>query len=121
MTTRERASFIAADWLDGIDSQFDLILSNPPYLAASELDTLSPEVSAHDPHHALDGGQDGLAAYRRIAAGAARALAADGRLIVEIGAHQAEAVREIFAASGLEFIQLRHDLAGRPRAVVACA
>lgn len=127
-----RACFIAADWLDGIDlpssaeagfakagGQFDLILSNPPYLASAEIAELAAEVSAYDPHPALDGGQDGLAAYRRIAKGARQALAKQGKLLVEIGAGQAEAVKEIFAAAGLEFVRLCHDLAGRPRVVVA--
>jgi release factor glutamine methyltransferase len=114
-----RAAFIAADWLDGISGTFDLIVANPPYLAASEIESLAPEVSAYDPRLALDGGEDGLDAYRRIAAGAPRALAANGRLIVEIGAGQAEAVKEIFAAAGLVFAKLRHDLSGRARVVVA--
>jgi release factor glutamine methyltransferase len=114
-----RAAFLAADWFDGIEGRFDLILANPPYLAAGEIAGLSPEVSAYDPHLALDGGPDGLDAYRRIAAGAPRRLAEQGSLIVEIGPTQAGAVAEIFAAAGLEFKRLCHDLGGRPRVIVA--
>jgi release factor glutamine methyltransferase len=114
-----RASFIAADWLDFIDGTFDLIVSNPPYLASGEIEGLAAGVSVYDPRLALDGGLDGLDAYRRIAARARAMLAERGRLIVEIGPSQAGAVREIFAAAGLEFKRLCHDLGGRPRVIVA--
>ena len=83
-----RAAFIAADWLDAIEGKFDLILSNPPYLASGEMAALADEVAAYDPILALDGGPDGLDAYRRIAARAGDVLAEDGRLFVEIGAAQ---------------------------------
>ncbi len=119
-----RAAFVAADWLDAIEGRFDLILSNPPYLASGEIETLADEVAAYDPILALDGGPDGLAAYRHIAAGAGEVLAEDGRLIVEIGAAQAEAVAGIFHAAGLRLDPgqgVRPDLAGRPRVVVAGA
>jgi release factor glutamine methyltransferase len=114
-----RATFLAADWLDGVEGRFDLILANPPYLASAEIAQLAADVSAYDPHPALDGGPDGLDAYRRIAARARAMLAERGRLIVEIGPSQAGAVREIFAAAGLEFKRLCHDLGGRPRVIVA--
>jgi release factor glutamine methyltransferase len=117
----DRAGFIAGDWLAGIAGQFDLILSNPPYLAASEFGNLAAEVSAYDPHLALDGGPDGLDAYRRIAAGAPAALAANGRLIVEIGASQAKRVEKIFRGAGLKVEAIGHDIEGRPRVVVAGA
>lgn len=117
-----RAVFIAADWLDAIAGKFDLILSNPPYLAASEIAGLAADVAAYDPRLALDGGPDGLDSYRRIAARAREVLAGDGRLLVEIGPAQAEAVAAIFAGAGLrpdETGNLKLDLAGRPRVVVA--
>ena len=116
---RSRAGFIAADWLDGIAGKFDLILSNPPYLDEKERRELPGEVALYDPVLALDGGPDGLDAYRRIAAGAARTLAGVGRLIVEIGIAQSEAVAEIFRAAGLQIEAIRPDLSGRPRAIVA--
>jgi release factor glutamine methyltransferase len=117
-----RASFVAADWLEGIDGTFDLILSNPPYLASGEVAGLADEVAVYDPMGALDGGPDGLDAYRRIAARAADILAADGRLLVEIGAGQESQVGAIFRAAGLTLDQAqgpRCDLAGRLRVVVA--
>jgi len=117
-----RAAFMAADWLDGIAGKFDLVLSNPPYLASGEISGLAPEVAAYDPMLALDGGPDGLDAYRRIAAGAPAVLAEGGRLLVEIGAGQAAQVSDIFCAAGLKLDPsqaISRDLAGRPR-VVAC-
>lgn len=117
-----RAAFMAADWLDGIAGKFDLVLSNPPYLASGEIAGLAPEVAAYDPMLALDGGPDGLDAYRRIAAGASAVLAEGGRLLVEIGAGQAAQVSDIFRAAGLKLDPsqaISRDLAGRPR-VVAC-
>ena len=117
-----RAAFMAADWLDGIAGKFDLVLSNPPYLASGEISGLAPEVAAYDPMLALDGGPDGLDAYRRIAAGAPAVLAEGGRLLVEIGAGQAAQVSDIFRAAGLKLDPsqaIGRDLAGRPR-VVAC-
>jgi release factor glutamine methyltransferase len=118
-----RAAFMAADWLDGIAGKFDLVLSNPPYLASGEISGLAPEVAAYDPMLALDGGPDGLDAYRRIAAGASAVLAEGGRLLVEIGAGQAAQVSDIFRAAGLKLDPsqaIGRDLAGRPR-VVACS
>ncbi len=117
-----RAAFVAADWLDAVEGKFDLILSNPPYLASGEIAALADEVAAFDPILALDGGPDGLDAYRRIAARAGDVLAEDGRLFVEIGAVHGDAVAGIFRAAGLRLDGhegVRQDLAGRPRVVVA--
>lgn len=118
----DRASFMVADWLDGVDGSFDLIVSNPPYIASAEIAGLPEEVSGHDPRLALDGGPDGLAAYRRIATRAAQALAPNGKILVEIGFSQADQVAEIFAKAGLTLdgdSAIRRDLAGRARLVVA--
>jgi release factor glutamine methyltransferase len=116
-----RAAFIAADWLDAVSGKFDLILSNPPYLAAGEIAGLTTDVAGYDPRLALDGGSDGLEAYRRIATRARDALIEDGCLLVEIGPGQEEDVAAIFARAGLTFKrgEGRRDLAGRPRVVVA--
>jgi release factor glutamine methyltransferase len=118
----DRAGFVAADWLDGIDGTFDLILSNPPFIASREIASLAEEVAAYDPRLALDGGADGLDAYRRIAAGARCVLAEYGTLLFEIGASQGAQVADIIRAAGLkldEAAAVRRDLAGRPRVVVA--
>jgi release factor glutamine methyltransferase len=117
-----RAAFVVADWLDGIGDEFDLVVSNPPYLARGEIAGLAPEVAAYDPRLALDGGPDGLDAYARIAAGAPAVLAEGGRLLVEIGASQGLQVSAIFRAAGLELDRdqaIAPDLAGRPRVVMA--
>jgi release factor glutamine methyltransferase len=117
----DRASFLASDWLDAIHGEFDLIVSNPPYIASGEIKRLVPEVAHHDPYLALDGGADGLEAYRRIAAGAARLLAPKGAILVEIGASQAPAVAGLLRDGGF-FVANdgpSFDLGGRPRVVVA--
>jgi release factor glutamine methyltransferase len=113
-----RASFIAADWLDGIAGTFDLIVSNPPYIASAKIAELAGEVAGYDPILALDGGPDGLQAYRDIAAGAGRVLAENGSLLLEIGPTQAVAVASILRASGLNPEGVERDLARRPRVVV---
>ena len=114
-----RASFIAADWLDAACGQFDLILSNPPYIASNEIAGLAADVADYDPLLALDGGRDGLGAYRKIAAGAGEALAAQGLLLLEIGENQGEAVAAILRENGLKPQAIMPDLAGRPRVVVS--
>ncbi len=117
-----RASFLASDWLEAIGGEFDLILANPPYLAASEIGLLSREVASFDPRLALDGGPDGLDAYRRIAARVGQVLAPTGRVLVEIGSTQADSVAAILRGAGLRLDEthgIRLDLAGRPRSVMA--
>ena len=110
-----------SDWYDDIGGRFDLIVSNPPYIAASEMDALQPEVRDHEPRMALTDGGDGLSAYRAIAAGAGQHLSANGRLLVEIGANQAKDVATIFNAAGLENVTIHKDLSGKDRVVSACA
>ena len=113
-----RAQFICADWCRGVDGRFDLIVANPPYIASRDLVRLEPEVRDHDPHLALDGGPDGLDAYRAIAATAAPLIAPGGLLALEIGAGQEYAVAAVFsghrwgpASAGAVW----RDLAGHPR------
>lgn len=106
-------------WFDPVDQSFDLIVANPPYIAADEMPDLAPEVRDHEPLIALTPGGDGLDAYRRIAAGAPGHLKPGGRLIVEIGLTQAAEVSSLFAAAGLRAIELRQDMDRRDRVVVA--
>lgn len=113
-----RAAFILSDWLEAVTGQFDLIVSNPPYIAESEMPALSPEVQ-REPHRALTPGGDGLAAYRVIAHAAPAHLHPGGRLMVEIGPTQAAAVTALFAAQGLTDIRILPDLDGRDRVVIA--
>jgi release factor glutamine methyltransferase len=116
----DRAAFLAASYAEPLaEAAFDLIVSNPPYIARAEIAELDAEVRLHDPRLALDGGADGLDAYRAIALQARRALRPGGRLAVEIGWRQAGDVGTIFAAAGLTEIVVLPDLAGRDRVVTA--
>lgn len=114
-----RCAFVACNVAEGLNGPFDLIVSNPPYIARGDIATLAPEVREYDPALALDGGADGLDAYRAIAAQAPGLLADGGRLIVELGAGQEPAVRALFTKAGLEAGAARPDLAGIPRALSA--
>lgn len=113
------AAFVACDLATALRGPFDLVVSNPPYIPTDTLTALAPEVKLFDPPRALDGGADGLDAYRAIAAAVPPLLAEDGVLVVELGAGQAEAVTALFAAAGLATAPPRHDLNGVPRALVA--
>ena len=108
----DRASFRRADWDTGIVGAFDLILGNPPYIPTSEIDRLEPEVSRWDPRVALDGGADGLDAYRRLAPTVADRLAPGGAAFLEIGAGQEGAVEAIMAAEGFARFVGKADLGG---------
>ena len=114
-----RLKFCTSNWFDAISGHFDLIVSNPPYIAESELPDLSPEVSCFDPRIALSPGKDGLAAYRVIAQNARNHLMPDGRIIVEIGSAQAAAVSEIFTQNGYHEIECLKDLDGKDRVIAA--
>jgi release factor glutamine methyltransferase len=113
-----RASFIASDWAAAIRGPFELIVANPPYIASAEFAGLAPEVRDHDPAAALDGGDDGLAAYRIIFAQSSELLAGNGTLVVEIGMGQEPAVKDLATASGLAVESVATDLAGHTRAIV---
>ncbi len=110
-----RASFRCADWDWGVDGAFDLIVSNPPYIPSATIEGLEPEVARWEPRAALDGGRDGLDAYRRLAPAIVRRLAPDGAAFLEIGAGQGKAVEAIMAESGLARFAQNADLAGRIR------
>jgi release factor glutamine methyltransferase len=113
-----RATFLACDFGAALRGDFDLVVSNPPYIAQGEWPRLAPEVRNHDPRLALDGGPDGLAAYRRIAADARQLLAPRAHIIVELGAGMADPVAAIFAAEGLAIRAARPDLNAVQRALI---
>jgi len=115
----ERARFLRSDWFSQVNGAFDLIVSNPPYIAASEMAGLAPEVRDWEPHLALSPGGDGLDAYRAIARGAGARLTPGGRLLVEIGPTQGAAVRAMLLAAGLEDVRILTDMDGRDRVVAA--
>ncbi|MFO1175423.1 MAG: peptide chain release factor N(5)-glutamine methyltransferase [Paracoccaceae bacterium] len=114
-----RARFRLSDWFSGVEGQFDLIVSNPPYIAAAEMAGLAPEVRDWEPHLALTPGGDGLDAYRAIAEGAGAHLAPGGRLMVEIGPTQAAAVAAILHGAGFVEVAVHRDLDGRDRVLIA--
>lgn len=109
----------AGDLMTRMDGQYDVIVSNPPYIPPSVIEGLMPEVRLHEPMLALDGGQDGLGFYRRIAGQAVTRLAPNGRLFLEIGCEQAAAVAEILQKQGYREVQVFQDLAGKDR-IVQC-
>ncbi len=115
----DRCTFVACNIAAVVSGPFDLVVSNPPYIARGDIATLPPEVREYDPVIALDGGSDGLDGYRAIAADAHRLLASGGRLIVELGAGQEPAVRTLFTKAGLSVGAARNDLGGIPRALSA--
>jgi len=112
-----RARFVCCNLAAGISGPFDLIVSNPPYIARAEIATLEPEVRQYDPELALDGGADGLDFYRAIAQEAPRLLGRGGHLVVELGAGQEPAVRSLFETAQLTVPPARPDLAGIARAL----
>jgi release factor glutamine methyltransferase len=114
-----RARFCRSDWFAGVTGRFDLITSNPPYIAEGEMAGLAPEVRDWEPRGALTPGGDGLDAYRAIAAGAGARLMAGGRLVLEIGPTQGVAVAALLRAQGFAEPDVRRDLDGRDRVVVA--
>ena len=113
-----RAAFVACDYTAALSDRFDLIVSNPPYIRSAEIGLLATEVRDHDPHRALDGGVDGLNAYRRLIPQAAKLLAPGGALVVEVGHGQSAEVEGLMTAAGLICKQpAKADLAGVRRAV----
>ncbi len=117
----ERVTIAEGDLLGPLEGmRFDAIVSNPPYIPTAEIDRLQPEVSVYEPRQALDGGPDGLDAYRSLLPGAFPVLREGGFAAVEIGAGQAEAVRRIASEAGFGRIETVRDLAKIERVVVAC-
>ena len=114
----DRAEIRHADWAEAPESSFELVLSNPPYIPSGEIEGLEPEVARHEPRAALDGGPDGLAAYRALAGLLPRLLKPNGCAILEIGASQAPEMEPLFRNSGLKVARITPDLAGIPRALV---
>ena len=112
-----RADIRASDWFSAVRGRFDLVVSNPPYIALDEMDDLSAEVRDHEPQMALTDGADGLTAYRIICAGVRDFLASSGRVLVEIGPTQGAAVGDMMRAAGLVDVAILPDLDGRDRVV----
>lgn len=114
----ERFHAVKSDWFDAIEGRFDIIATNPPYIRSGEIDSLADAVRRYDPRSALDGGVDGLDAYRAIATGSARHLAAQGIVGVEIGYDQRQSVAALFGEAGFELSQAYADIGDRDRVLV---
>lgn len=113
-----RIDFRLADLLDGIESRADLVVANPPYVARRDAATLAPEVHDHEPHVALFAGDDGLEVYRRLLPAARTRLTRHGKLVVELGIGQADAVAGIAETAGLRVEHTRQDLQGITRTMM---
>ncbi|SKB51364.1 release factor glutamine methyltransferase [Lachnospiraceae bacterium] len=115
----QNVRFIKSDLFENVEGKFDYILSNPPYIRTSDIDGLMEEVRLHEPHLALDGGEDGLDFYRRIAHEAKDYLESEGRLFFEIGFDEGDALRQILTEEGYKDIEVVKDYSGNER-VVRC-
>jgi release factor glutamine methyltransferase len=113
-----RSSFTVGDWTTSIAGRFDIVVSNPPYIASPEIEGLEPEVSRYEPRGALDGGGDGLDAYRALLPLMSEILTPGGTALFEMGAGQGEAVSSLAQACGLVIEGLRPDMAGIPRVAI---
>jgi release factor glutamine methyltransferase len=116
-----RARFTRGDWSKGLGGRFDVVVANPPYIPARAIQHLMPEVARFDPRAALDGGRDGLAAYRAILADLRRVLASHALVAFEVGQGQAGAVARLLKGAGLQVLEARCDLAGIERCIIATA
>lgn len=115
---KERATFIASHWCMQVEGEFDIIVSNPPYIPTHDIADLQPEVSQFEPKLALDGGADGLSCYRAIIASLPKHLAAGGLAAVEIGIGQQQAVEALITQNGLKVSGIAHDLHGIARCIL---
>ena len=114
----DRAALLRGSWTEGLEEgSFDLVVSNPPYIRSEEIDTLEPEVAVHEPRLALDGGADGLDAYRTLPTEILRVLRPGGLALVEIGWDQALPVARLFRDAGFEGVDVLKDLSNKDRVV----
>jgi release factor glutamine methyltransferase len=114
-----RAKFYQGNWMEGIHDQFDIIVTNPPYVAEPDMEFLNREIRLFEPHLALSGGPDGVAAYRLIAKESITRLKTAGILVVEIGINQAQSIRDIFVQNGLKIIKTQRDFSNIDRCILA--
>ena len=111
------AEFSVSDLFENVSGKFDMIVSNPPYISSKDINDLMPEVRDFEPAGALDGGENGLDFYERIAKEAPSYLKDGGRIILEVGYNQAEAVKRLLLENGFTNIEITKDLAGIDRVV----
>ena len=117
----DRCRFFNSSWFDNkfdYGTNFDLIVSNPPYIPTKDISSLEDEVKYYDPLTALDGGADGLKDYRRIAEISSQLLNDDGFLLLEFGINQSAEVKKIFLSAGFELVDIKKDLSGKDRCII---
>jgi release factor glutamine methyltransferase len=114
----QRASFVVGHWGDAISGEADVILANPPYISSADIDALAPEVAKYEPRIALDGGGDGLGAFRELAGDVRRLLRSGGMALFEVGRGQAATLALLMADNGLRLRTVRRDLCGIDRVLV---
>jgi len=115
---KDKIAFIKSDWFNRLDGEYDLIVSNPPYVPSQDLERLAREVREHEPHRALDGGADGLREITAIVTGACDHLRSGGHLLLEIADGQGNDVEGMMRGFGLD-VRIEPDLAGKERFAVA--
>ena len=115
----DRITFLRSDWFSEVDGRFDMVVSNPPYVATAEMADLSPEVREHEPHVALDGGRNGLERIQAIIGSVRERVLPGGALLLEIGHGQAERVTALLRDAGMDDVAIESDLAGVERFAVA--
>ncbi len=115
----DRVSLVRGDWGRNMHERFNVIVTNPPYIAGHAIDGLAPEVARHEPRLALDGGSDGLEAYQRLGPYLPRLLAANGIAALEIGIGQRAPVQDILRRNELDILEVRRDLGGTERCILA--
>ena len=121
LKTANQPAFLVGNWLSSLSDRYDVIISNPPYVSSSEIDNLQREVIFFDPRRALDGGPDGLTAYRQLIPECRDHLAIGGLLVLEVGAGQDRDVKKLLSAAGLEKIEVHPDLSGHIRCITSWA
>ncbi len=118
LNLEKKLNFIVCDWCKGIKKKFDVIILNPPYIKTNEISTLQVEVKHFDPIISLDGGGDGLKAFKEISKHIKKLLKNNGKIFCEIGYNQANDVIEIFRKNNLKKVFIKQDLSGKDRCIV---
>ncbi len=113
----KRINFVKGDWLNGINEKFDLIVSNPPYIKAKQIDYLADEVRLYDPYVSLDGGDSGIEAYKKIVEHITTVMDKHAKVFFEIGKWQEEEVSKLIKENNLEVSEVKKDLLGIPRVI----
>lgn len=116
----DRATWVHANWCEGLEGTYDIIISNPPYITEAEFQTLEKTVKDYDPYSALVSGPTGLEDYKKIISSVDKRLANDGIFAIEIGINQEQSVSKILTEYGFKTLEIRKDLAGIPRCILAC-